>query len=176
MLFTHSLEARSLRSKCQHGQLLMRGFLLNCRWPPSHFPGSSAGKESSCNAEDPSSLPRSGRSPGEGIGYPLQYSWASLVAQIVKNPPAMWETWVWSLGWEDPLEEGMATQSSILAWRTAMDRAAWRGTVHGIMTDQPSTAQYSTFSLCVHMTLSLCELMDRESPLLSLPIKTLIPW
>ena len=56
----------------------------------------------------------SGRSAGEGIGYPLQYSWASLVAQLVKNKPAMWETWVQSLGWEDPLEKGKATHSSIL--------------------------------------------------------------
>ena len=54
---------------------------------------------------------------GEGIGYPLQYSWASLVAQLVKNPPAMRETWVQSLGWEDPLEKGKATHFSILAWR-----------------------------------------------------------
>ena len=51
------------------------------------------------------------------MGYPLQYSWASLVAQLVKNLPAMWETWVRSLGWEDPLEKGKATHSSILAWR-----------------------------------------------------------
>ena len=58
-----------------------------------------------------------GRSAGEGIAYPLQYSWASLVAQLVKNPPAMWDTWVRSLGWEDPLEKEMATHSSILAWR-----------------------------------------------------------
>ena len=58
------------------------------------FPGSSAGKEPACNARDPSSIPGSGRCPGEGIGYPVQYSWASLVAQLVKNPPAMWETWV----------------------------------------------------------------------------------
>ena len=56
-------------------------------------------------------------SPGERIGYPLQYSWASLVAQTVKNLPAMWETWVQSLGWKDPLEEGVATHLSILAWR-----------------------------------------------------------
>ena len=62
-------------------------------------------------------IPGSGRSAGEGIGYPLQYSWASLVAQLVKNPPAMQETWVRSLGWEDPLEKGKATYSSILAWR-----------------------------------------------------------
>ena len=81
------------------------------------FPGSSAGKESSCNAGDPDSIPGLGTSPGEGIGYPLQCSWASLVAQIVKNPPAMQETWVQSLGWEDPLEKGMATHSRILAWR-----------------------------------------------------------
>ena len=56
-------------------------------------------------------------SPGEGVGYPLQYSWASLVAQMVKNPPTMQDTWVQSPGWEDPLEEGMATHSNILAWR-----------------------------------------------------------
>ena len=62
-------------------------------------------------------IPGLGRSPGEGIGYPLQYSWASLVAQMVRNPPAMQETWVRSLGWEDPLGEGMATHCSVLAWR-----------------------------------------------------------
>ena len=69
-------------------------------------------------------IPGSGRSHGEGIGLPLQYSWASLVAQMVNNPPAMWETWVRSLGWEDPLEEGMAIYSSILAWRIPMGRGA----------------------------------------------------
>ena len=58
------------------------------------FPGNSAGKESICNTEDPGSIPVSGRSPGEGIGYPLQSSWASLVAQLVKNPPAVWEIWM----------------------------------------------------------------------------------
>ena len=57
------------------------------------------------------------RSAGEVIGYPLQYSWASLGPQLVKNPPAMRETWVRSLGWEDPLEKGKATHSSILVWR-----------------------------------------------------------
>jgi len=62
-------------------------------------------------------IPGAGRSSGEGIGYPLQYSWASVVAQMVKNLPAMLETWVQSWGWEDPLEKGMATHSSILAWR-----------------------------------------------------------
>ena len=81
------------------------------------FPGSSAGKESACIAGDPISIPWSGRSTGEGLGYPLQYSQASLVAQRVKNLPAMWETWVGSLGWEDPLEKGTATRSNILAWR-----------------------------------------------------------
>ena len=81
----------------------------------SVFLGSLAGKESVCNAGDPCSIPGSGRSPGEGNGYPLEYSWASLVAQMVKNLPVMKETWVRSLGWEDSLEEGMATHSSILA-------------------------------------------------------------
>ena len=70
------------------------------------FPDSSDGKESACNAGDPSSIPGLGSSPGEGIGYPLHYSWASLVAQLAKNLPAMWETWVQYLGWEDPLEKG----------------------------------------------------------------------
>ena len=59
---------------------------------PLGFPGSSPGKQSACNAGDPGSIPGSGRSPGEGIGYPLQHSWASLVAQLAKNPPATWET------------------------------------------------------------------------------------
>ena len=81
------------------------------------FPCSSAGEESACKARDPGSIPGSERSTGEGIAYPLQYSWASLVAQIVKNPPAMQETWVQSLGWKDPLEKGTATHSSVLAWR-----------------------------------------------------------
>ena len=75
-------------------------------------------------------IPGWGRSPGEGIGYPLQYSWASLVTQMVKNLPAMWETWVQSLGWDDPLKEGMAPHSSILAWRITTDRGAWQATVH----------------------------------------------
>ena len=81
------------------------------------FPDSSVGEESTCNAGDPGSVSGSGRSPGEGMGYPLQYSWAFLVAQLVKNLPAMRETWVRFLGWEDPLEKGEATYSSILARR-----------------------------------------------------------
>ena len=74
----------------------------------------STGKES-CNAGDLGSNPGLGRSPGEGKGYPLQGSWASPVAQLVKNPPVMSETWGQFLGWEDPLEKGTATHSSILA-------------------------------------------------------------
>ena len=83
------------------------------------FPGSSAGKESPCNAGDLGSIPGLRRSAGEGKGYPLQYSWASLVAQLVKNLSAMQETWVRSLSREDPLEKGKATHSSIPAWRIA---------------------------------------------------------
>ena len=79
------------------------------------FPGGSADKESAWSAADHSSISELGRSSGEGIGYSLQYSWTSLVAQLGKNPRAMWETWVRSLGWEEPLENGMATHSSILA-------------------------------------------------------------
>ena len=74
-------------------------------------------KKSTCNARDPGLIPGSGRSAEEGIGYPLQYFGASLVAQLVKNLSAVQEIWVRSLGWEDPLEKGTATHSSILAWR-----------------------------------------------------------
>ena len=77
------------------------------------FPGSSDDKESACNAGNPGSIPGSGISTGERLGYPLQYSWASLVAQLVKNSPAIRG----DLGWEDPLEKGTATHFSILAWR-----------------------------------------------------------
>ena len=83
-----------------------------------------------CNAGD-HFIPGSGRSPGEGIGYPLQYSWAFLVAQTIKTSPAMRETWVQSLGWEDPLEEG-----SIPAWGIPMDRGDWRATAHGVVESQ----------------------------------------
>ena len=77
-------------------------------------------------------IPGLGRFFGKGIGYRLQYFWTSLVAQMVKNLPAMRETWVQFLGWEDPLEEGMATHSNILAWRISMDRGAWQATVCGV--------------------------------------------
>ena len=107
LLFSHPVVSNSL---WPHG-------LQHTRFPcPSshgvcvNFPDSSVGEETTCNAGDPGSIPGLGRSPGEGIGYPLQYFRASLVAQLVKNLPAMWETWVWSLGWEDPLEEDIATQ------------------------------------------------------------------
>ena len=86
----------------------------------------------------PGSIPGSGRSPGEGIGYPLQYSWDSLLAQLVKNPPAMQETWVQSLGWEDPLEKGTTPCSSILAWRIP-----W--TIQGCK--ESDTTEWLSFSL-----------------------------
>ena len=83
------------------------------------------GKESACNAGDPTLIPGLERSSGEGIGYPCKFSWASLVSQMIKSKPAMQETLVPSLGWEDPLEKGTATYSSILG-------IAWWATVHGI--------------------------------------------
>ena len=96
---------------------LLRAVCLLKKANPLVFPGSSVGKESACDGGDPGSISELGRSTGEGIGCPLQYSWASLVAQLVSNPPAMRETCVRSLDWEDPLEKGKATHSSILAWR-----------------------------------------------------------
>ena len=100
------------------------------------FPGGLDGLESTCSVGDLGSTPGLGRSPGERTVYPLQYSWTSLVVELVKTPPAMRETWVQSLGWEDPLEEGMATHSSTLAWRILMDRGAWWATVHGVTNSQ----------------------------------------
>ena len=96
----------------------------------------SGGKESACNAGDPGLIPGSGRSTGEGIGYPFQYSWASLVAQLVKNPPETQETWVQLLGLEDPLEKGKATHSNILAWRTPAltMTGSWNAQIPGSIT------------------------------------------
>ena len=111
------------------------------------FPGSSTGKESTCDAGDPGSIPGLGRSPWEGIGYPLQYSWASLMAHMIKNLPAIWETRVRSPGWEDPLEKGIAIHSSILAWKIRMDRGAWQAIVHKVAKSQTrlnGQAQHST--------------------------------
>ena len=93
------------------------------------FPDSSVGKESACNAGDPGLIPGLGRSPREGIGYWLQYSWSFLVAQLVKNLPVVWKTEVWFLGWEDPLENGKATLTSIL--ENSMDCI-----VHGVTKSQ----------------------------------------
>ena len=123
------------------------------------FPGSSVGKESTCNVGDPGWILVLGRSAGTGIGYTLQNSWAPLVAQLVNNLPSMQETWVWSLGWEDPLEKGKATHSSTLAWRFygvynpggcrvwhhwatftfTSDLSTWTGTMSSLSSTQAST-------------------------------------
>ena len=108
------------------------------------FPDSSASKESACNAADPGLIPGSGRFPGEGIGYPRQYSWASLVAQKVKNLPAMWETLVRSLVWEDPLEKGMATHASILAWN--IPRTKEPGGLQSIGSQESDTTEATSHS------------------------------
>ena len=100
-------------AEARHGDSRAPAGRPQCVYP---VPWPSAGKESTCNAGDPGLIPGLGKSPGEGMGYPFQDSWASLVAQMIKNLPAMWETRVQSLGWEDSLEEGMATHSNILPW------------------------------------------------------------
>ena len=105
------------------------------------FLDSSVGKESTCNAGGPGSIPRSRRSIGEGIGYPFQHSWASLVSQLVKNPPAMLEIWVRSLCWKDPLEKGKATHSSILVWRIP-----WT-TVHAVSKSWTGLSDFQFHSL-----------------------------
>ena len=100
----------------------------------------------SCNAEDPSLIPELGKSPGEGIGYALQDSWAILVAQMVKNLPAIWEIWIWSPVWEDVLEKNMATHASNFAWRIPMDRRDSQATAHGV-TKSVTTEWLSTTHL-----------------------------
>ena len=94
----------------------------------------------------PCSVPGLGRSPGGGKGYPLQYSWTPLVAQLVKNLPAMRETWIRSLGWEDPLEKGKATHSSILAQKFHELYSPW-GHKESDTTEQLSL-HYPTVLLC----------------------------
>ena len=99
--------------------------------------------------------------PGKGIGYPVWYSWASLVAQRVKNPPEMQETWVRSLGWEDHLEEGMATNSRIFDWRSPTERWPWRAIVHGVVKCLTwGVTKHSTVCLCVSLPAHLS--MDTE--------------
>jgi len=94
-----------------------QGPLTSALGPPQGFPDSSVGKESICNSGDPGSIPVLGSSTRIVIGFPFQCSLASLVAQLVKNPTAIWETWVLSLGLEDPVDKGKANNSRILAWR-----------------------------------------------------------
>ena len=105
------------------------------------FPGSSVGKESACNAGDPGSIPGLERSPGEGIGYPLQYSWSSL-GSSGKEPACNVRDLVSIHGLGDPLEEGTATHSSILAWGIPMDRRAWWATVHGVAKNRTGLSSF----------------------------------
>ena len=102
-------------------------------------------KKSTCNAKDPGSIPGLGRSPGEGIGYPLQYSRASLLIQMVKNLTAIWETWVQSLGWENPLKNGKASHSSILAWRIPSTEEP--GRLHSMGSKESDTTERLPLSL-----------------------------
>ena len=111
------------------------------------FPGSSAGKESACNAGDSGMIPGLERSAGDGIVYPLQYPWASLVAQTVKNPLTIWETWVRSLGWE-----GNSYPSSILAWRIPWRENSWQAPVHGVA---KSPTRLSDFYFTSHRQINL---------------------
>ena len=90
-------------------------------------------------------IPGSGRSAGEGIGYPLQRSWASLVAQLEENLPAMWETWVRSLGWEDPRESGGGCPLQCSGLESAMDC-----TVHGVSN---SRTRLSDFHMIIYVAL-----------------------
>ena len=109
------------------------------------FPDSSAGEESACNTGDPSSIPGSRSSPGEGIGFPLQYSWASLVAQMEKNPPTIWETWVYP--WVGKIHGRRAWQPiPVFLPGEFQDRRAWLTTAHGL---QRVRHDWATFTFCI---------------------------
>ena len=137
---------------------LWHWFAFPCGW--WGFPDSSIGQESACNAGDSGLIPGLGRSPGEEIGYPLQYSWASLVAQLVKTLPAMRETWIRSLGLEDPLEKGKVIHTSILAWRILMERepgalqSMWSQRVRHDWATKYSTLQLMNQCWCIIITYS----------------------
>ena len=99
-------------------------------------PYSSVGKDSPCNAGGSGLIPGSGRSTGERIGYPFQYSWTFLMTQMVKNPPAMWETWVQSLGWKVPSKRAWQATPLFLPGESPWTRWAWKATVHGVTMSQ----------------------------------------
>jgi len=129
-------EAEDIGKRWQEYTKLYKKFLMTQITMMEGFSSSSAGKESTCNSEEPSAIPGLGRPPGEGIGYTCHNARASFVPQTLKNPPAVQETCIWSLRWEYLLKEGMATHASILGWRILMDRGAWRATVHGFTKNQ----------------------------------------
>ena len=110
------------------------------------FPDRSVGKESAFNAGAPGLIPELGRSAGEGIGYPLQYSWASLVAQLVKNPPAMRETWVRSLGLGRSRGEGKGYPLQYCGLENPMDGGAWWAAVHGVVKSQTRLSDFTLTS------------------------------
>ena len=125
---------------------------------PHSFSHSSVGKESACNAGDPSSTLGSGRSAGEGTGYPLQYFWASLVAQLVKNLPAMWKTWVWFLGLVRSPGEGKGYPLQYSGLENSMD---WI-----VMGSQRVRQDWATFTFVPRGSLVPWPGMERVSPAL----------
>ena len=148
----------------------------NLLWVWGGFPDSSVGKGSACNAGYPGWIPGLGRCAGERIGYPLQYSWASLVALRVKNPSAMRETWVWSLGWKDPLEKGTAIPLQYSGLENSMDCL-----VHGVakrwtrLSDTHSLTQFKPVSggwAIALIALSSWVMHSAWSPLCNRAVKT----
>ena len=150
--FTWSSLALTKEGKTGHFPVVKLITYINntVKWFFKGFPGSPVGKESTCNVEDPASISWLGRSAGERIHYPLQYSWSSPAAQLVKNMPTMWETWVQSLGCKDPLEKGKASHSNILAWRTPWtdNAVAKRRTP---LSDFQFQNDFSSQKKCVHV-------------------------
>ena len=145
--------------------LIRASFFWGTAFSEGFSPGSSAGKESACNAGHPSVIHGLGSSPGEGIGYSLQHSWTCLVGRMVKNPPRFYP-WVGKIPWR----REWSTHSSILAWRMLMDRRAWRAAIRGVAeagrTERLRTARQpfpSSFTLSLS---PICSLSGLQLPLL----------
>ena len=172
-----------LPTSCMHYKLPIWPFILHYKlplWPfilrflsygLMGFPGSSAGKESACNSRDPGLIPGLGRSAGEGIGYPLQYSVACLVTHLIKNLPAMWETWVRSLGSVDPLEKGRLPTPIF-----------WPGELHGLYSSRSRRFRndFHFHLWFYHLWMILAKIhwfvrMLQNSGFFFLPVQNLIP-
>ena len=162
----------------ENRQKLLQWSLSCLPTDPKGFSGSSVSKESTCNTGDPSLIPGSEISPGEGTGYPLQYSWASLMAQLVKNPPTMWETWVQSLGWEDNPGEGKGTEVRSLIFSSSLCTSFTKIMISQLFSTDFHISVLSLFFPCPEIPLlpQLCQFSGRSTPMWLVDVRRHAIW